>query len=89
MAMFIDPEAAPYGAFQIAFATMDTRLSRSLVTVRRCESTKFTFAIHSTMQKRYSVSFSADWMTSSRCRGVTIRVLSQASGKCLRLPVTI
>jgi hypothetical protein len=38
MAMFIDPEAAAYGVFQIAFATMDTRLSRSLVTVCRCIS---------------------------------------------------
>jgi hypothetical protein len=49
MAMFIDPEAAAYGVFQIAFATMDTRLSRSLVHVCRCESAKFTFAILSSM----------------------------------------
>jgi hypothetical protein len=45
MSMVIDPDAAAYGIFQIAFATMDTRLSRSLVALCRCKNDKFTFAI--------------------------------------------
>lgn len=43
--MVLDPEAAAYGIFQIAFASMDTRLSRALVTLCRCESTQLTFSI--------------------------------------------
>jgi hypothetical protein len=49
MAMFIDPEAAAYGVFQIAFATMDSRLSRFLVAACRCKSVEFTFGILHTM----------------------------------------
>jgi hypothetical protein len=45
MALEIDPDAAAYGIFQIAFATMDTRLSRALAALCRCKRTKFTFAI--------------------------------------------
>lgn len=45
MSMVIDPDAAAYGIFQIAFATMDTRLSRSLVALCRRKNDRFTFAI--------------------------------------------
>ena len=45
MSMIVDPDAAAYGIFQIAFATMDTRLSRSLVALCRCKNDKLTFAI--------------------------------------------
>jgi len=45
MALEVDPDAAAYGIFQLAFATMDTRLSRSLVALFQCKSTKFAFAI--------------------------------------------
>lgn len=45
MAMFIDPEAAAYGVFQIAFARLDTRLSRSLVIACRCKEAGATFQI--------------------------------------------
>jgi len=49
MALVIDPEAAAYGFFQIAFATMDTRLSRSLVAVCQCKSANFALASISRM----------------------------------------
>jgi hypothetical protein len=45
MSMVIDPDAAAYGVFQIAFATMDTRLSRSLVALCRCKNDRLTFDI--------------------------------------------
>jgi len=47
--MVINRELAAYGVFQIAFATLDTRLSRSVVALCRCENTKLTFAIVSSM----------------------------------------
>jgi len=43
MAMIIDPEAAAYGIFQIAFATLDTRLSRSLLALGRRKDAEITF----------------------------------------------
>ena len=45
MSMVIDPDAAAYGVFQIAFATLDTRLSRFLAALCRCKNDKLTFAI--------------------------------------------
>src|SRR2546422_582390 len=43
--MEIGQDVAAYGLFQIAFATMDTRLSRCLAALCRCEDAKLTFAI--------------------------------------------
>jgi hypothetical protein len=44
MAMVIDADVAAYGLFQIAFATMDTRLSRSLVALGQRKNAKLSFA---------------------------------------------
>jgi len=41
--MVIDPDAAAYGIFQVAFATLDTRLTRSLLALGRRKNAKITF----------------------------------------------
>lgn len=43
--MVIGQDVAAYGLFQIAFATLDTKLSRSLAALCRCESVTLTRAI--------------------------------------------
>jgi hypothetical protein len=49
MAMVINAATAAYGLFQIVFATLDSRLSRTLVALCRCKSDRLTFAVLSRM----------------------------------------
>ena len=50
MAMVIDGDVAAYGLFQIAFATMDTRVSRSLAALGQRKDAKLSFATLGRMQ---------------------------------------
>lgn len=43
--MVIDPATAAYGVFQVAFATLDTRVSRSLAALCQCRNANLTLAI--------------------------------------------
>lgn len=45
MGYFIDPTAAAYGLFQVVFASLDTRLTRSLVDLCRCREPEFAFQL--------------------------------------------
>ena len=45
MDLQIDAHTSAYGLFQVAFAGLDTRLSRSVVAWRCCKKTKPVFAV--------------------------------------------
>ena len=45
MDLQIDAHTCAYGLFQVAFAGLDTRLSRSVVALLSCKNTEITFAL--------------------------------------------
>jgi len=45
MHLEIDPEMSAYGFFQVAFASLDTRLSWSVVELLRCKNTALAFEV--------------------------------------------